>query len=111
MTSCEFCRTSYHPRPQVKSPRACPKAACQSQRQRRNEQEWREKNSDRYTAEYFRRWRKQVHRRQRQLLLKLMNCLEIGRQFLALDELNLAGLQALLATLIYGLSAGQINKL
>lgn len=50
MCKCEFCHTSFCPRPQVKRPRAC--KDCQGLRQQANELDWRERNPNIFDEKY-----------------------------------------------------------
>lgn len=50
MHICKYCHKTYQARPQVKSPKACPK--CQKKRQRENEKDWRNKNKGPHDAIY-----------------------------------------------------------
>jgi len=106
MHECEFCRTDFLSRPQVKNPRAC--GGCQSLRQRANEREWHERQSkfcDRYH---------QLRRDQRLKLIEtlvkvLMECMGIGGRFLG-TTLNLEKFCEAFSDFLMELGVRQINK-
>jgi len=110
MCTCEFCGKSFCPRAQVKNPRACSRKGCQRERQRRNELEWRRKNSDRYGPEYFKKWRKSAHKRKMKIKVVLVKSLEIGCRFMEDGRFSLADLNALVTDFLNTLGVRDINK-
>jgi hypothetical protein len=106
MHECEFCRTDFLSRPQVKNPRACEN--CQSLRQRANEREWHERQS-KFSDRYH-----QLRRGQRLKLIEaltkvLMECLSVGGRLLG-TPLNLEKLCEVLTRFLVELGVRQINK-
>lgn len=79
MHTCEFCHTDFKPRPQVKKPRAC--ANCQGKRQRSNEYDWRLRNPQYSCAEYHILMREKRKRWLKEAAVRLMKCIEVGRDF------------------------------
>ena len=79
---CEFCRASFHPRPQVKNPRACNRQDCQKKRQSSNELEWREKSGTQSDPKYH-SIRKEARLKQlRVISLAVTDCFKKGATFL-----------------------------
>lgn len=84
---CDFCSASFHPRAQVKNPRACSQAECQRKRQRSNELAWREKNSSVADPQYHRIRKKARLKLLRQISEGIGRCLDKGATFLGLPIL------------------------
>jgi hypothetical protein len=107
MCNCEFCHTQFYPRPQVKCPRACP--ACQLQRQRDNEKDWRNRNPRYSDPSYHRVCRRERIRVLRERACALVKCLKIGGDMtgvaLAIDFLT-----ADLVEFVIGLGIRRVNK-
>ncbi len=108
--TCKFCGSQYCPRAQVKNPRACSNPACQAARQRANELEWHEKNRDRYGKEYYRRWRKNTHKRRLELQKKLSDAIKIGLTFNEGQSFDCQPWNDLVFGFFDSLSMRQINK-
>jgi hypothetical protein len=108
--SCEFCHDRYFARPQVKNPRACGKPSCQAARQRANEREWREKNISRYSADYFRKWRKNAHKRRRWLIERISEALKVGLTFGNEHDLDLGFIVAVFHDFLNRLGMRSVNK-
>ena len=87
---CEFCSLEFGPRPQVKHPRACSAVRCQQQRQRSNENDWRDRQTDTGSGTYQavqRESRKQAISR---IIGEILRCLGVGRRLAGLSEFNAA---------------------
>lgn len=109
--ACEFCGNEYSPRPQVKNPRACRKRSCQAERQRGNEREWRELNRDRFGAEYFKEWRKRVHKVKTKFAIDLLESLKVGMKFRGHEEFDSALFGSFLGDFLDHLGMRSVNKL
>jgi len=110
MRNCEFCLIIFHPRPQVKNPRACPDLLCQKKRQRTNEREWRAAHAKDPDPGYHR-----IRRRQRISLLQkisrsILECIEVGGRFLN-RRYDAAELGQILDELTLRLGIRRANKL
>ncbi len=109
MHICEFCNTTFEPRPQTKKPRACNNDKCQKKRQAVNEKEWRCKHQDLSSPRYH-----QIRRKQRQdkidlILNVLIRCFSIGKEFLDIPLL-IQDFSNILAKLLSRLGIRSINK-
>lgn len=107
---CEFCSILFHPRPQVKKPRACPN--CQKQRQRLNEKEWHTRNSHLSSMEYHRIYRQQRLERIAILVEALVQSMNVGFQFFDFnfDKKLAPNLNQFLIQFLNHLGLRQINK-
>lgn len=108
--TCEFCGSQYCPRAQVKNPRACSKPECQAARQRANELEWHRKNPDRYGKEYYKRWRKNAHKRRLDLQKSLTKALKVGLSLNGSLDHELQAMTGLVSDFLDSLGIRQINK-
>ena len=109
--TCEFCGKRYHPRAQVKNPRACSNLKCQAARQRANEREWHRKNAFRFDGEYFQAWRKSCHKRRSELGERMVEALKAGVTFRQDLGLDLETTLKLLVEFLSNLGMGSVNKL
>lgn len=107
MHKCEFCHTEFNPRPQVKSPRACP--ACQGVRQRDNEYNWRKRNPKYSSAEYHELRRNQRNEKLQAIAQALSKCIRVGKE-LAGVKVEMAELGAALTEFLIGLGIRRVNK-
>jgi hypothetical protein len=85
MHACEFCLSDFEARPQVKSPRACPKPDCQRKRQRANERAWHERNPVYSDVKYHQAKREERVNRILAVVAALKRCLEVGGSLLGLS--------------------------
>jgi hypothetical protein len=76
--NCEFCATSFTPRTQTKSPRACGKNECQKKRQKLNEHEWRQKNKGLYDKKYHQVKKIVRDQRLKKIVASAVEALSIG---------------------------------
>lgn len=114
MHSCNYCHTSYEPRPQVKKPRACDKEECQLARQRDNEKSWRERNKAYYGKEYYEQQRIERDNSITCVVDDLVKCLEVGKTFLdekiKLKDFNLSEFKKALGSFFSYLGMRRTNK-
>jgi len=106
---CEFCSLEFCPRPQVKHPRACSAITCQKQRQRSNENNWRDRQTDTGLGTYQavqREHRKQAISR---IIEEILRCLGVGRRLAGLSEFNDSA-RALLDRIFLRLGIRVVNK-
>jgi hypothetical protein len=107
MCTCEFCNTSFQPRPQVKSPRAC--GSCQGIRQRNNEYDWRKRNPKYSNAEYHELMRGLREKRIKAIAETLSQCVRVGKEMtgtkLEMKEFGLA-----LTCFLLTLGVRRVNK-
>jgi hypothetical protein len=106
---CEFCGASFHPRAQVKNPRACERAECQRRRQRSNELAWRQRNDVVSDPEYHRVCRRARLKRLEQIAVVLSRCLSTGATFLN-QKISFESMQGVLLEFILELGIRKINK-
>jgi hypothetical protein len=109
MKCCEFCLADFNPRPQVKNPRACNKLVCQKLRQRRNEEEWRDKNPDYPGHEYYKINKSQRLERLQTVIRSLIKCIEVGRKLYGI-EILMEEFSHILEKSILELGLREINK-
>ena len=109
MKCCEFCLAEFHPRPQVKNPRACENINCQKVRQRQNEKEWRSKNSEYPGEKYYEIKRVQRIRRIKSVLESLIKCFEVGGKLFGF-KIIMEEFSRILEGLLFKLGVRQINK-
>ena len=106
MHECEFCRTEFLSRPQVKKPRACEK--CQNHRQRANEREWHERHKH-FDDRYHRIRREQRLRAIEKLVHKLIECLTVGLRLSGV-VMELKIFSEILENVLVDLGVRRINK-
>lgn len=109
MKCCEFCLTEFHPRPQVKKPRACSRVECQKLRQIQNEKEWRERNPEYPGEKYYEIKRSQRKRRIQSIAKSLIKCIEVGGKLFGI-EIIMEDFSRILEELLFGLGVRRINK-
>lgn len=107
MCTCEFCLTSFCPRPQVKHPRAC--AKCQAKRQRANEKAWHERNPKYLDKVYHSVKKQQRMKRIRKILEIVYECLRVGKDFLK-HRLDLENIRTFLSQFLAHIGIRKINK-
>ncbi len=110
MCICEICKEEFTPRPQIKNPRACSKYACQRERQRRNERDWREKNADLYDRIYHQIQKQKREEKMELILNTIMALLEVGQRFHRM-YLNLSKARVFFFEILKSLGLRRINKL
>ena len=106
---CEFCSVTFHPRPQVKKPRACGRPDCQRKRQRSNELAWRERNGTLSDPKYHRAQKQVRLKRLQQLAEVFSRCFKTGALFLN-ETLSSVPIQGLLLEFLLALGVRRINK-
>lgn len=106
MHRCEFCRTEFIARPQVKNPRACEK--CQTLRQRANEKAWHARHTH-FKDHYHRIRRAQRLQRIRALVYVVIECLRVGQRLLGL-AIKLEIFSDIFEQSLVELGVRQINK-
>jgi hypothetical protein len=77
---CEFCSREFVSRPQVKAPRACNNKRCQSERQKTNEKDWRNRNLGFYDRKYHAVQRALRLAAIKKILTEILKCLGTGRR-------------------------------
>lgn len=85
---CEFCSLEFRPRPQVKHPRACTAVGCQKQRQRSNENDWRDRQTDGGSGVYQLVRRMARKRAITRIIDKILECLGVGRRIAGYPEFD-----------------------
>jgi hypothetical protein len=103
---CEFCRTQYLSRPQVKKPRACGK--CQPLRQRENERDWHAKHG-KFSDQYHRILRGERLKLIGRFVKDIIECLCVGQRLLGM-VMDLEKFSQILTRFLSELGVRQINK-
>jgi hypothetical protein len=106
---CEFCGASFHPRHQVKNPRACMRAECQKKRQRSNELEWRQNNAAVSDPQYHHICKLARLKRLRQISELLGRCIRTGAAFLN-EKFLFESMQEVLLQFLLELGIRKVNK-
>lgn len=106
MHCCEFCRTEFLARPQVKKPRACNN--CQGDRQRANERAWHRRHAH-FDDRYHSVRREQRLRKIKELADALVECLRVGQSLLGFS-IKLAPFAEKLGEFLAELGVRRINK-
>lgn len=109
MKCCEFCLSEFHPRPQVKNPRACQRLECQKLRQIQNEKEWRSRNPDYPGEKYYEINRSQRRRHIRCVVQSMLRCFEVGGKLFGL-QIIMEEFSQVLEGFLLGLGVRRINK-
>jgi hypothetical protein len=110
MTKCEFCHTSFTPRPQTKKARACEKRECQIKRQRLNEKEWKNRHKAEYGANFYREYRVGRFKVICELVERILKVLRIGCTALH-ENFSLRDFKEFLIPFLSRLGLGRANKL
>lgn len=110
MCTCEFCHTSFQPRPQTKNPRACNNDRCQKMRQSDNERQWRQKHSHLCSSSYHRVRRKQRRDKIDLIISALIRCFKVGKDLLGFP-ISIDDLSVFITTMLSRLGIRVINKL